>query len=175
MNKKELITPFAIAALSLIFVAVCFMVFVSGGKSKKWIAHKMKIGGILLSLSAISTGTGCITCYDMPEPLEITINGSNGYDIEIDLDTGNVISGTLYMKNMKDFSFNITDFDELEKQSGQLISSDGEFGQQTELFTLELDKTLAAGNYSLKIFDCKADLQENTYPFKQFYLKIKNE
>jgi hypothetical protein len=174
MNKKELITPFLVAALSLLFVAICFMVFLSNGKSKKWVARKMKIGGIILSLSAISMGTGCTRCYDEPSPDYIKINGFNTYYVEIDLDTGNTLYGNITMPDIKTFSFSINDTTIL-KQKGELIPIDGEFGDKTEEFKFDIDNSLEIGNYQLKFFDCTIDEQDTKYPIQQFDLIIKNE
>lgn len=175
MNKKKILTPFLLVCFGTFFILVCLAVFISGGKSKKWIARKMKIGGFLLSLTTITTGAGCITCYDMPEPLLVSIDGSNGYEVEIKPDTGNILTGVLYMPRVKNFSFAISDIDGQNKQTDRLNPSDGEFGENTESFYLEIDKTIPFGNYHLKMFDCDTPMLNNAIPFKTFYLKIKNE
>jgi hypothetical protein len=175
MNKKELITPFLVAALSLLFVAICFMVFISGGKSKKWVSRKIKIGGILLSLSAISSGTGCISCYDAPSPDYINFIGSDNYSVNIDLDTGNVLSGTIRYPDSKIFSFSISDTTAQQKQTGSLIPIDGAFGSPSETFRLEIDNNLQEGNYQLSIYSCVAEEQNTKHPLQNFTLSVKNE
>ncbi len=70
MSKNEAITPFLIAGLSVLFATICLMVFLTNGKSAKWVSRKIKIGGLLLGLTAI-VQTGCGTnqlCYKFAEP-----------------------------------------------------------------------------------------------------------
>jgi len=56
MNKKEFLIPFIFIGLSSAFLFISAMVYFSDGKSKKWVARKMKIGGLLLTLSFFSCG-----------------------------------------------------------------------------------------------------------------------
>jgi hypothetical protein len=174
MNKKEFITPFLLIGLGLVFAFISFAVFLSHGKSKKWVARKMKIGGILLGLSAISTGTGCPTCYKPPyEPEHVIINQLNGYSIEIDLDTNNVLNGMIYDFYSSVFSFSIYDTSGLKKQTGLLIPSDGEFGDNNESFSLEIDTNLTTGNYWLNIYGCDIQSQVNQNSISEFNLLLK--
>ncbi len=177
MTKKDIIFPFAIVILTIAFAFICLAVYLTNGKSKKWIARKMKIGGILLGLSAFSTGTGCITTCYKPEyvPDHVVINQSNGYSIEIDLDTGNVLTGIINNFDSKVFSFLIADTTELKKQKGFLIPNDGEFSDQTESFSLQVDNNLSKGNYFLRIFACDTSIQDTQNPINDFYLCIKKK
>jgi hypothetical protein len=71
MNKKEVLTPFILGLIALGFAYVCVMVFLLKGKSAKWISRKMKIGGLLLSFSAV-VQSGCRTnqlCYKFADPI----------------------------------------------------------------------------------------------------------
>ena len=173
MIKKEFITPIIIAALSLLFAAICLMVFISGGKSKIWIARKMKIGGILLSISAITTGTGCTMCYDAPGPDYVSFSGFNSYWIEIELDTGNVLHGAIAKPDSDQFSFSVTDTAGIKADKNKLIPDDGQFGSATENFSLEIKPDLPKGIYCLDIFDCDTASQTSSHPIQSFSLNIK--
>jgi hypothetical protein len=58
MSKKELIFPFLAIGFVIAFITISTLVFLSQGKSKKWIALKMKTGALLLGLTA-TVNTGC--------------------------------------------------------------------------------------------------------------------
>jgi hypothetical protein len=172
MNKDELIKPLLFLFLSFVFVIICLMVYVTRGKSKIWINHKIKTGAILLSLSAITSGTGCVTCYDMPEPIMVTFNGSSSYIIEMKPVSGHVLQGTLYMPGNKDFSFKLNDLGNQLIQTGELVPADGEFGDQKEDFSLEIDKNIGLGEYHLDLYNMGIDYQDESAPFKTFLLKV---
>ncbi|MPM05919.1 hypothetical protein SDC9_52214 [bioreactor metagenome] len=55
MSKKNIVYAFLIF-IGLAFVVVSIMVFFTKGKSKSWIAYKMKIGALLITITAISDG-----------------------------------------------------------------------------------------------------------------------
>ncbi len=71
MTKKEIILPITVLGLTLLFAGICVAVFLTNGKSAKWVSRKMKIGGLLLSLTAI-VQTGChrnTLCYKFADPI----------------------------------------------------------------------------------------------------------
>lgn len=176
MNKKEILIPFVIFGLTILFAGICIGVYISNGKSKKWVARKMKIGGMLLSLTSVSVGNGCVTCYDMPsEGNIIQFDNVNGYELAIKLDTGNVITGTIYERRASDFSFSIEDSLEQKFQSGPILPIDGKFDNYEEQIKIELDRNLAAGKYFLKVFATDTLKQANSYPINGFSIIISNE
>jgi hypothetical protein len=68
--KKEFYLPLIIIVLTITFVIVCFLVYITNGKAK-FIYWKMKTGALLLTLNALSTGAvaqydGEVSCYLMP-------------------------------------------------------------------------------------------------------------
>lgn len=176
MNKKELLTPFIIAALSLLFVAICFMVILTKGKSKLWLAHKLKIGGILLSLSIWSCtgGHGRVTCYDVAAPNSMWINPNSKDGIEIKLDTGNILYGSIVSIQGKDFSFLVTDSTLAKFQRG-IISVDEKPENYSKSLKIELDKNIKPGTYILKLFTAKPESQDTIRANREFKLIIKNE
>ena len=177
MTKKEIITPLIVLGLTVLFAGICLLVFLSNGKSKKWVAHKMKIGGMLLSFTAITFGSGCTTCYKPPHIPRATFLFDNindtSYQIEINLDTGNTLTGILLEQQSSVYSFAIDDTLEQTKQKGLIIPIDGQIDSPEEKIKLEIDTNLTDGLYSLKIFKVDIAEQENTYPidFRNLYLK----
>jgi hypothetical protein len=175
MNKKELFIPFLAIGLGLAFAFVSCAVFLSNGKSKKWIARKIKVGGLLLTITAIScNGSQQVTCYDVAETNSMWINNTSQNGIEIRLDTGNVLNGTISTKQGNDFSFQVSDSAGTKFQKG-MIKLEKDTVSYSEKFKLELDKNLKPGNYLLKLFAAKPESQDTIDPKRNFSLIIKNE
>lgn len=175
MTKKDLIAPFLLAGIGLAFVFVSFMVRLSNGKSAKWVARKMKIGAILLSLSATVSCDRIITsCYDMPAPPNsMWINEAIGDIIEIQPDTGNVLNGFIDNRESNSFSFSVIDSNEFKVQNGAINAADGLYDSYYENFIIELDTTLIPGNYSLNLYDVNTPNQADEVPKHQYHLLIK--
>jgi len=175
MSKKEITTPVLLIGLGLAFTIVSFAVFLSNGKSKKWVARKMKIGALLLTLSSAACNNLITTCYDMPAPpntINIYPNTENG--IEIMLDTGNVIQGIIYECTGENFSFAIQNSNNQIVQSDLLIPMDGAFDNYTEEFKIQIDTHIGAGTYMLKLFDVEIAGQAEAVPKQEINLLIKS-
>ncbi|MDF1550453.1 MAG: hypothetical protein P1P88_21710 [Bacteroidales bacterium] len=177
MNKKEIVVPLLVIGLTILFAGICAAVFLSNGKSKKWISRKMKIGGLLLTLTAASCngGGGEVMCYETVATNSIWIEGTGQNGIEIKLDTSNVLSGQISGLDGTDFSFKISDSENKPLQRGNLIPNDGKFDQFYEAFKIELDKNLQPGNYLLDIFAAKIAAQDTVLAQNHLNLSIKNE
>jgi hypothetical protein len=176
MNKKEFIAPVLIIGLSFLFAVICITVFFSNGKSKKWIARKMKIGGLLLTLTAVSCngGGGEVNCYDVAETNAMWINNTSQNGIEVKLDTGNMLNGTISTVEGKDFSFLISDSTGKKFQKGQIVLIKDTAGY-SENFNIELAKSLKPGKYKLMLYASKIENQDSIGPKRNFNLMIKNE
>jgi hypothetical protein len=175
MNKKELIAPFLLIGLGLAFTIICFAVFLSNGKSKKWLARKMKVGALLLTLNSVASCEPFITtCYDMPAPPNsMWMNGMTESGIEILLDTSNVIYGSVEERQSEEFSFSIYSAENVKIQADTIIAVDGKFDNYSEEFKIELDTNILPGNYSLKLFDVSLERQAESTPRQEFNLIIK--
>ena len=128
MNKKEILVPIMVVGLTILFASICVAVFLSNGKSKKWVARKMKIGGLLLTLTAAScNGGGEVMCYEMVATNNIWMENQGEKGIEIMLDTGNVLTGHLNGAQDSIYSFKVTNESNQVLQKGELIAKDGKF------------------------------------------------
>lgn len=175
MNKKEIITPILVIGLGLTFAIISFAVFLSKGKSKKWVSRKMKIGAMLLTLSSAACNNLITTCYDMPAPpntINIYPNVENG--IELMLDTGNVIQGIIYERQGENFSFTIENANNQMVQSDLLVPIDGVFDNYNEEFKIEVDTNIVTGTYALKLFDVGIAAQADAVPKQEINLLIKS-
>jgi len=180
VNKKELLVPFLVIGLTVLFVGICVAVFLSNGKSKKWISRKMKIGGLLLTLTAVScnggNGEGVVTCYAQAMVNDFELDEAKTYDsAEVKLYSQNVMNGKIYSIQGKDFSFALIDENNKKAQFGSLIITDGKVDQTNEDFQLVLDKTLRPGNYSLNFYATRIEAQDSSYAQRTYHLVIKIE
>ncbi len=177
MNKKEIVIPLMVIGLTLLFASICVAVFLTNGKSKKWVARKMKIGGILLTLTAAScnNGGGEVMCYETIALNNIWMENQGKNGIEIMLDTGNVLTGHLTGAQDSVYSFRVSNESNKVFQKGELIAKDGKFDQMNEIFNIELDENLKTGNYLLDLFPASANTQESSHIINQVNLIIKNE
>jgi len=175
MNKKEIIIPFFVIGLTLIFASISFAVFITNGKSKKWVARKMKIGGILLTLTAASCngGGGGVTCYDVAEINSMWINNTSQNGIELKLDTGNILKGSISTIDGKDFSFQVADSVGSKYQKGLILLDS--ISNYSSSFKIELDKNLKPGKYKIKLFASNLASQDTIEPNREFDLTINNE
>lgn len=170
MNKKEAIIPISFLLLSVLFAFICTMVFLTKGKSAKWLARKMKIGGLLLTLTAASCNGGNEepNCYVQVAPNSINLNAYAGDTIALDLDTNNILYGTIYEVTRKEFSFAIIDRTHKKIQKGNLIPQDGKFNSGNEDFSIEIDKDLAKDKYELRFYESNIETQDNA-PYQYNY------
>ena len=177
MDEKEGLTPISIAILTILFTIVSAGVYITRGKSKFWLAKKIKIGALLLTISASVTPYSCVSCYDMPEPANrFSITDNYGYEIDIDLTVDNKITGTINDREGTNFSFNITDTLLTTKDTLQIeniTATDGTFDDYEEKFTINIDKSIESGTYRLNFYEKTKNEQNN--PREAFILNIKNE
>lgn len=175
MDKKDFYGPFVIVALSIAFAAVSLAVFLSKGKSPKWIARKMKIGALLLTFtSAACNNGGQVSCYDTVAPNTIWLEAQGQKGIELNIDSSSVLTGSISSVQGKDFSFALVNNQNKKVQTGQLIPTDGNFDAFDEKFKLEIDKNTFTGLYLLKIYSATVAAQDTTYPKFQVNLNVKS-
>ncbi len=178
MNKKELIIPLLVIGLTLLFAGVCVAVFLTNGKSKKWVARKIKIGGLLLTLTAASCngGGGEVMCYSAVAHNYISFENIKEDNIlEIMLDTGNVLKGHITGAQDSIYSYKVYTDKENIIQQGELIPVDGKFESLDESFKIELDENIMPGGYILDLFPSSVETQDDTYLIAQVNLLVKEE
>lgn len=176
MLKKNIFIPIVIIFLSIGFIIVSFLVFISKGNSKL-LRKKLKIGGLIITLTAAisSTTLSCfeVSCY-LPddEPYEynnylsFTEDYASDYKydkkITVDLTSDNILDGSI--KNIKSdyFSYRLCDYDFISYQKGDIIFSDETTDSDGKInvnFQINLNKNINIGNYNLYIFDNSVDAQ----------------
>lgn len=175
MNIKTVSVPILIIGLSIAFAIVVVGEYMTRGKSKFWISKKMLIGSILLSLTSV-VNQSCITsCYDPAQPNQIVLDSTDySSTIIININEKTKLTGIIYDRESKEFSFNVTNLLKTDTfQVGNIIPSDGKFDENTEDFYIELSKDLPANEYILNLYDRKQAEQVN--PVSAYRLSVQHE
>jgi hypothetical protein len=178
MNKNEWIAPVLIIGLTCVFALVSAMVYLSKGRSAWWISKKMRIGALLITLTAVSTQSceeAVRTCYDPAPGNYFKFDYTEPeIGVVVDMNRTNWITGILYDRTFTDYSFSVTDTAGTDTlQVGEVIPTDGKFNSSREQFIIELDRDLPGNLYYLSIFPGNTPMQSDRIDMCQ--LKIINE
>jgi hypothetical protein len=161
--RRETLHYCMLGCLVCAFAAVSALVFVSRGNSTL-IRAKLKVGGLLLSLTATATtGTACVTCYEDTFSNQIIINNpvpTQGQLI-VDISSQNEIEGQILNRSLDNFSFQVlraenpcpepTD-EACEIQLGEVQALDGAMDENEEDFSISLDANIPCGEHELRIY-----------------------
>lgn len=160
MDTKRLISPFVLIGLFVAFAVICVVVSIQKGKNAKWIARKMKFGGAILTITAITTGCPpMVTCYD-PMPTNMFEFDSIDYTeaaIVAHLPNDSIITGKVYTPESEHYSFDVADQNSVIVNKGEVIATDGKFDEETEEFRITIDPKLDTGKYNLNIYNGTVD------------------
>jgi hypothetical protein len=67
MLKKELFFPVFAAILGIVFILICIAVWLNKGKNPALLRRKLRIGALILSLTAVaSCSSPQVSCYELP-------------------------------------------------------------------------------------------------------------
>ena len=180
--KKEIWIPLYLVGLSIAFITVSFLLFLTRGKHQGLLAKKLRLGALIISLTA---AVSCSpfkpppTCYVPPSPY-VTIENEVidrstpdwEYSIEVDISETNILKA----KSMHSFggkiSFRITDKNGKVIQFSDAKPVDGEFNDHTEELELHLNKDLKPGEYDLVFYTREKALAERM-PDDHLYVQFK--
>lgn len=157
MNKKEMMIPFVLVGLAVAFGLVSAMVILSRGHPG-WIKRKLKIGGMILSLTATLNGCGTeptMTCYVVVPINEFSLVDEQDIalpqEITVDLTTNPVLRGRLRNREATSFVYRIVDKNQTQVQGGLLQALDGAWDEYREEFEIVLDTNLVTDTYHLQL------------------------
>lgn len=167
MLKKDLITPFLAIGLSFLFGFICVMVFIHKGRSEKWVARKMLIGGLLLSLTAsINSCKIRHTCYVAPAKKGFKITQANP-DNEIIISNSHLLIGKLFDWNSQHASFIVANQESEIIQKGAITPIDGKIDSELEGINISISNKIKQGDYILMIYDIEeSKINKNHYIHK---------
>ncbi len=155
MTKKEIVFPFIIFALTIAFAVVSFLLFLSGGKSAKWLARKIKLGALLLTLNAFTPGTAQeieVSCYDIAEE-NVMLLKTEQTELIFKSKSPKVVEAIIDFRTSENYSFCQVDEGNKEIQSGKITALDGKFDEWKEDVEIQLKNDLKAEKYFLLLFD----------------------
>lgn len=176
MNKKEFIAPILVIGLSITFAVICLFVYLSKGKSEKWLARKMKIGGLILTLSFAScNGSTENTCYETVAINHIWFHSMGADGMEIKLDSSYVLNGEISGVQDSIYSFQILNNKGDIVQQELLKADSGTFDMFNESFKIHLNKKLTNGEYTINFYNNSVEKQDSTKLIRHLTFIIKDE
>lgn len=188
METKKAAVPIILAILSLAFLITCLMVYLHNGKSAKWIARKMKLGGFMLTLSALlsacdASQTAALEdnnppwiCYDVVavEDMEnrFYVNNISDSVLTLKLPNQNSIEGEIKKRTSEHFSYAIYNSDNEKCEANTIVAHDGAMNNDSENFVITIDKTLPKGDYIVRFYTCEV-ADQPTWSNQYINLKLK--
>lgn len=180
MEAKRAILPLVLAVLSGVFLITALAVHLTGGRSSRWVSRKMKIGGLILSLTALlnsctpqltdvpQDGNVPWTCYIMVAP-ELQTNRFFLEDIAdstITLNHSNAmkIYGEIRKRTLETYSFSIENQLKTVIYKGEIEAKDGSFESETEKIVIRIPAEINEGNYILRLFAAESSNQPEWSP-----------
>jgi len=171
--KKEIYIPLVLIGLSVAFVVVSFLVWITRGNDSL-LKKKLRIGGFILLLSGAAIGCKCEgTCYlTIPDNQFYVEDHGNGSRIELDMSVTNKLNGRINHREdeAEDFWYLIRAQNGDEIQRGNVEPLDGAYDEYEEEFEILVRIDLATGNYELEFY-----LLEEEYPLASFSLYVMND
>ncbi len=178
MNKKDLLFPAVFGLLALVFAGITLAVFLTKGRSAKWINRKMKIGALMLGLTVALSGNAQehdslidISCYDVVSPNSMRLLNTYSNEININKES-NVLKGEIWAIETNEFSYLIKDSSGKKVISKNIMALDGSFDTHTENFELQIKKNLKPGKYTLLLYAVDKSAQKRNNFTARYILKV---
>ena len=172
--KKELYIPLILIGLSVAFVVVSFLLWLSRGNDSL-LKKKLRIGALIISLSGIALGCwserDCSTCYLIAPQNQFTVEDQHdGGKIVMDMSVSNKLAGHVSGYTSDDLWYLIEDYDDNEIQRGTVEPLDGSYDEYSEEFEILIRIDLPTGEYKLEFYQL-----EEEYPLATFELYVNND
>ena len=164
--QKEIFIPIYLIFLSIVFITVSFLLYLTNGKNSKLLAKKLKIGAMIITLSAVIGCSGSSTpepvmktCYKPAPPNVFTITQEHWKEggIIVDDETDLILNCILDRRSSDEFSFRLLDADKKVIASGNLEADDGKFDENSEDVKVKFNKDIPKGDYSIQFFASSVD------------------
>ena len=156
--EKKTILPLGLVFIGAAFLFVSFLLFIFKS-NRKLLAQKFKLGGIILTLTgSISSCKPVVTCYDpAPPPDEMYLNytyyNTDSGFYEFDRSKDSILLGTIENRQSNNFSFRLTNSNNLLVQAENIPAQDGNFDSYSESFGVSVVDTLSTGFYTIKFYN----------------------
>jgi hypothetical protein len=154
MKIKDIIFPFVIIPVAVLFVIISFLVWLKNGESKRLVRAKLKTGAIVLSLSWFIALSGCqtgtTTCYDSVMDHTYVSFGYDSFPRYYHFQ--DTITGWIGNSRFPFYSYSINDSNNISRQKGMVTPKDGTFNTNHESFLIQIDSLQTPGKYTLWIY-----------------------
>ncbi len=154
MDKKNILTYITIAGLSVAFILISALVFITRGKNPNFLKKKLRLGGMILALTSIMVTNSCIIgCY-VPPTNELILDNENFVlgTFYVNFNSTKKIMGNLYSSFYDEkIPYNIEDDENNVIQSGYIKAVDRIIDTSPELVYIQLDENLPYDNYHLNL------------------------
>jgi hypothetical protein len=175
MNGKTILPLYA-AILITAFAVISLLVIVSRGHP--WfIARKLRLGALLLTLTSASIGCRnpfgpTITCYDPIPPNRFVVDQADvsTNTIALHRSLGDTLSGRIEDRIGTKFSYAVVDSQNGFLSRQNISAFDGAFDASVESFKIAIDKMVKPGTYQLRFYNQQADSVENTAWYNESYV-----
>jgi len=169
--KNLNIVPVSIIVLAIAFVAISVMVYFTRGKNKYFLTKKLKIGAMIISLTAVTNGCRIpvATCYKPAPPTRIiSLQATDSFDeIRISQDE-KLLRFNLEYINSSEVCYKISQNEKIINKGDCELVSNGE----TDML-INLNENLLPGKYDLNIYQMKlSDLGKKDYPISTFTIVV---
>jgi len=159
----------------VLFLIVTSGVFLTKGKSAKWVSRKMKTGALLLSLSSLGACDGCFktpdTCYAVAETDVFYIETSKRDTIELIKPLEIKIAGSINFAEVQEFSFLIKNKQKRAILKEDIYSLDNKFDSLNEKFVINFSNDIEDGTYDVYFYNISKELQDSV-SYKSAYILI---
>ncbi|HNQ69197.1 MAG TPA: hypothetical protein PKN32_12515 [Bacteroidales bacterium] len=169
--KNLNIVPVSLIVLAIAFVVVSVMVYFTRGKNKYFLTKKLKIGAMIITLTAVTNGcrVPVVTCYKpAPPPRIMSLQATESLDeIRISKDE-KLLNFDLEYIYSSDVCYTISQNEKIINKGDCEFVSDGE----TDM-VINMNENLLPGKYDLKIYQMKiSELGKKDYPLSTFTIVV---
>jgi hypothetical protein len=182
MIKKEMFLPAWILILMIVFTVLCMLVWLSRGRMPFAIKQKMRVGAMILALTASASGCVWHTCYVRVAPVNVIsfkegeVNlwkASEKSESEMAVANKNSsLKGRLFAMRGDGFSYIVTDAHGKELRKENLALSEAS-PKDERAFEIDL-KNIDKGTYELSFYRATRDSIGPENLLRRFKLKISN-
>jgi hypothetical protein len=169
--KNLNIVPLTLIVLALAFVVISVMVYFTRGKNKYFLTKKLKIGAMIIALTAVTNGcrVPVVTCYKpAPVPRIMSLQAIESFDeIRISQDEKLLNFDVEYL-------FSSEACYTISQNKNIIAKGDCEFLSQAETdMVINMNENLLPGKYDLKIYQMKlSELGKKDYPISTFTIVV---
>ncbi|MDD3860250.1 MAG: hypothetical protein PHW83_08620 [Bacteroidales bacterium] len=172
--KNLNLVPLTLIVLAVGFVAISLAVYFTGGKNKFFLTKKLKIGAMIIALTAVTNGCRIpvATCYKpaaVPRIQSLQAVESSD-EIKISQDEKLLKFDIEYLYST-DVCYTISQNEDIITKGHCVFVKDGDTDMQ-----INMDENLLPGKYDLKIYQGKlSELSKKDYPLNSFTILVSDK